>query len=74
MDALMDAVVDSYFPAVDALASELDEIETHIFDPGAGRANVERLWVTIEEAETTNSWLRGPASSRWPPPSSACGA
>lgn len=42
--ALMDAVVDQYFPVVDALESELDAIENQIFDRGAARANVERLY------------------------------
>ncbi len=42
--ALMDAVVDRYFPLVDALESELETIEDQIFDRGAGRANIERLY------------------------------
>ena len=42
--ALMDAVVDRYFPLVDALESELETIEGQIFDRGAGRANIERLY------------------------------
>ena len=46
--ALMDAVVDRYFPLVDVLESELEAIEDLIFDKsagrGAGRANIERLY------------------------------
>ena len=42
--ALMDAVVDRYFPLVDALEGELEAIEGQIFDRGAGRANIERLY------------------------------
>lgn len=42
--ALMDAVVDRYFPIVDAFESELESIEVHIFDKGAARANIERLY------------------------------
>ena len=42
--ALMDAVVDRYFPLVDALETELEMIEGQIFDRGAGRANIERLY------------------------------
>jgi len=42
--ALMDAVVDRYFPLVDALEVELEIIEGQIFDRGAGRANIERLY------------------------------
>lgn len=42
--ALMDAVVDRYFPVVDALESELETIEEQIFTKGAQRANIERLY------------------------------
>ena len=42
--ALMDTVVDRYFPLVDALDSELETIEGQIFERGAGRANIERLY------------------------------
>jgi magnesium transporter len=42
--ALMDAVVDRYFPLLDAIETELDEIETQIFDRGAARLNIERLY------------------------------
>jgi magnesium transporter len=42
--ALMDAVVDRYFPVVDALESELDQIEERIFDKGTERDNIQRLY------------------------------
>jgi magnesium transporter len=42
--ALMDAVVDRYFPVVDMLESELETIEDRIFTHGAQRQNVERLY------------------------------
>ena len=42
--ALMDTVVDRYFPIVDALETELETIEEQIFAKGAARANVERLY------------------------------
>ncbi len=42
--ALMDAVVDRYFPVVEALESELELIEEKIFDKGQQRANIERLY------------------------------
>jgi magnesium transporter len=42
--ALMDAAVDRYFPLVDAMETELEAIEGQIFDRGAGRANIERLY------------------------------
>jgi magnesium transporter len=43
--ALMDAVVDRYFPILDSLEDELDAIEQHIFAPeGSPRANIEALY------------------------------
>jgi magnesium transporter len=44
MYALMDAVVDRYFPVVDRLESELEAIEERIFTQGAQRDNIERLY------------------------------
>jgi magnesium transporter len=45
--ALMDAVVDRYFPLIDALETELEQIEERIFSPKASaRADIEALyWV-----------------------------
>ncbi len=42
--ALMDAVVDRYFPIVDAMETELEGIEERIFERGAARLNIERLY------------------------------
>jgi len=42
--ALMDAVVDRYFPFVDALEGELESLEEQIFTPGAARENIQRLY------------------------------
>ena len=42
--ALMDAVVDRYFPIIDHLESELEGIEEQIFDKGTARTNIERLY------------------------------
>ena len=42
--ALMDAVVDRYFPVVDMLETELETIEDRIFIRGSQRANIERLY------------------------------
>jgi len=56
--ALMDAVVDRYFPVIDALESELESIEGEIFQPGAARANIEHLYglkrriMTVKHAVT----------------------
>ncbi|MBB3225180.1 magnesium/cobalt transporter CorA [Pseudoduganella umbonata] len=49
--ALVDAVVDRYFPIVDMLESELESIEDHIFSQkDAQRANVERLYALKRKA------------------------
>ena len=42
--ALMDAVVDRYFPLVEALESDLDDVEAQIFERGSARWNIERLY------------------------------
>lgn len=42
--ALMDTVVDRYFPLVDALESELERIEERIFTGDSQRDNIERLY------------------------------
>lgn len=42
--ALMDAVVDRYFPIIDALESELEAIEERIFTRGTARTNIESLY------------------------------
>jgi magnesium transporter len=42
--ALMDAVVDRYFPILELLQSELESIEERIFVRGATRRNIERLY------------------------------
>ena len=51
--ALVDAVVDRYFPVVDMLESELESIEDHIFAmQGKQRDNVERLYELKRKAQT----------------------
>jgi magnesium transporter len=42
--ALMDAVVDRYFPILDAFETELENIEEEIFVKGSARSNIERLY------------------------------
>jgi magnesium transporter len=42
--AIMDAVVDRYFPLIDAIESELETVEERIFDKGMARSNIERLY------------------------------
>lgn len=50
--ALMDAVVDRYFPLADAMEEELETVEGQIFDRGAGRANIERLYELKHQVTT----------------------
>ncbi|MGE0800576.1 MAG: magnesium and cobalt transport protein CorA [Lautropia sp.] len=42
--ALMDAVVDRYFPIIDGLEDELERIEAGMFTEGNVRANIQRLY------------------------------
>lgn len=42
--ALMDAVVDHYFPVMDQLESELEDIEDQIFTKGSARTSIEGLY------------------------------
>jgi magnesium transporter len=42
--ALMDAVVDRYFPVINVLESQLESIEEHLFDKGAAQSNIEQLY------------------------------
>jgi magnesium transporter len=42
--ALMDAVVDRYFPIIDSLETELEAVEEQIFEPGSSKANIRRLY------------------------------
>ncbi|WP_332778260.1 magnesium and cobalt transport protein CorA [Polaromonas sp.] len=42
--ALMDAVVDRYFPILDEFETELETIERDIFSKGTARSNIERLY------------------------------
>lgn len=48
--ALMDAVVDRYFPLLDGLETELETIEEQIFEHGAARVNIERLYALKRRA------------------------
>jgi magnesium transporter len=42
--ALMDAVVDRYFPIMDALETELETLEERMFSGGTARANIEDMY------------------------------
>jgi magnesium transporter len=42
--ALIDTVVDRYFPVLDAVEDELENVEARIFDGSPGRENIEALY------------------------------
>lgn len=42
--ALMDAVVDRYFPLIEKLETEVETLEERIFTKGAARSNIRRLY------------------------------
>jgi magnesium transporter len=50
--ALMDAVVDRYFPALDALETKLERIEEEIFGGHLARANIESLYALKQNLMT----------------------
>jgi magnesium transporter len=50
--ALMDAVVDRYFPILDALETELEAIEEQIFVRNAARSNIEGLYLLKQKLMT----------------------
>jgi magnesium transporter len=51
--ALMDAVVDRYFPLLDALETELEGVEAHIFaGKGLTRENIETLYALRQKLTT----------------------
>src|SRR5438309_11816699 len=50
--ALMDAVVDRYFPVLDAVELELENIEDKLFSGSAPRLNIERLYYVKQKLTT----------------------
>lgn len=50
--ALMDAVVDHYFPVIEALETELEDIEEHIFDRNVARPSIQRLYTLKRKLAT----------------------
>jgi magnesium transporter len=50
--ALMDAVVDRYFPVLDAIETELEAIEERIFANTSARANIEALYYVKQKVTT----------------------
>jgi len=57
--ALMDAVVDRYFPVLDAIETELEAIEDRIFANTSPRANIEALYY-VKQKVTTMKHATGP--------------
>ena len=53
--ALMDAVVDRYFPVLEASEMELEVIEERLFAPGASpRENIESLYYVKQQLTTSS--------------------
>jgi len=50
--ALMDAVVDRYFPIVNALEADLEAVESQIFVENSARWNIERLYALKHRSAT----------------------
>ena len=51
--ALMDAIVDRYFPVLDAVEMELEKLEERLFTPGASpRENIESLYYVKQKLTT----------------------
>src|SRR5206468_6805075 len=50
--ALMDAVVDRYFPVLDAVELELENIEDKLFSGSVPRLNIERLYYVKQKLTT----------------------
>ena len=57
--ALMDAVVDRYFPVLDAVETELESIEHQLFSAKDPRANIESLYY-VKQKLTTLKHVTGP--------------
>jgi len=56
---IMDAVVDRYFPVLDAIETELEELEGRIFTGGSPRENIESLYY-VKQKLTTLKHAVGP--------------
>jgi magnesium transporter len=57
--ALIDAVVDRYFPVIDELEGELEQVERLIFSGSPARENIERLY-GLKQKLTTLKHAAGP--------------
>ena len=63
--ALMDNVVDRYFPVLDGLTAEIEEIEERIFAGQTTRAQIEALYSLEAQADDARSRRRS-RCSKWP--------
>jgi len=50
--ALMDAIVDRYFPVLDAIEMQLEEVEGQLFAAGSPRENIEALYYVKQKLTT----------------------
>jgi magnesium transporter len=50
--ALMDAVVDRYFPVLDAVEMQLEKVEEHLFGGSSPRENIEALYYVKQKLTT----------------------
>jgi magnesium transporter len=50
--ALMDAVVDRYFPVLEAVETQLEELERHLFGGSTPRENIEALYYVKQKLAT----------------------
>ena len=57
--ALMDAVVDRYFPVLEAIETQLEAAEEQLFSGGSPRANIEALYY-VKQKVTTLKHAAGP--------------
>src|SRR5216683_2265428 len=57
--ALMDAIVDRYFPVLDAVETELESVEHQLFSAKDPRANIESLYY-VKQKLTTLKHVTGP--------------
>jgi len=57
--ALMDAVVDRYFPVLDAVETRLETLEEQLFTGGSPRASIEALYY-VKQQLTTLKHVAGP--------------
>ncbi len=56
--ALMDAIVDRYFPALDAMEGELENVEAQIFEGRSARTNIEALYALKRKLMTLQHTVR----------------